>query len=193
MLCGGKSRRMGTPKAWLRAGDEYLLQRVVRIVASVVDPVVVAARLEQDLPVLPECVPVVHDVIADAGPLAGVAAGFETLTPGCDAAFVISCDHPLIRAAFIRKLVDLLADDAGVIPQLDTQLYPLIAVYRLDTQSLLRDMLGNSEFRVHDFAHRMGARAIPADVFTDVDPNLDSLRNVNDPAAYAAILETLDG
>ena len=41
VLCGGKSQRMGTSKAWLRAGDEYLLQRVVRIVAGVVDPVVV--------------------------------------------------------------------------------------------------------------------------------------------------------
>ncbi|UCE60475.1 MAG: NTP transferase domain-containing protein [Phycisphaerales bacterium] len=183
---------MGTAKAWLRAGNEYLLQRVVRIVGGVVEPVVVAARLAQDLPTLPECVSVVHDVIADAGPLAGVAAGFEVLAPGCDAAFVISCDHPLIKGAFVRRLVDLLSDHPGVIPQLETQLYPLTAIYRLDTQSLLRQMLANSEFRVHDFAHRTGAHPIPASTLADADPGLDSLRNVNDPAEYAAFLETLD-
>ena len=30
VLCGGESRRMGQPKAWLPFGPERMLQRVVR-------------------------------------------------------------------------------------------------------------------------------------------------------------------
>ena len=31
VLCGGESRRMGRPKAWLPFGPERMLQRVVRL------------------------------------------------------------------------------------------------------------------------------------------------------------------
>ena len=40
VLCGGESRRMGRPKAWLPFGDERMLQRVVRLVDMVARPIV---------------------------------------------------------------------------------------------------------------------------------------------------------
>ena len=48
VLCGGESRRMGRPKAWLPFGDELMLQRVVRILGEVVNPIVVVAAPGQD-------------------------------------------------------------------------------------------------------------------------------------------------
>ena len=39
VLCGGRSSRMGRPKAWLPFGDELMLPRVVRILREVVEPV----------------------------------------------------------------------------------------------------------------------------------------------------------
>ena len=38
ILCGGESRRMGQPKAWLPFGPERMLQRVVRLVSTVAGP-----------------------------------------------------------------------------------------------------------------------------------------------------------
>ncbi len=38
VLCGGQSKRMGRPKAWLPFGGETMLQRVVRVLAEVVHP-----------------------------------------------------------------------------------------------------------------------------------------------------------
>jgi molybdopterin-guanine dinucleotide biosynthesis protein A len=64
ILCGGRSSRMGQPKAWLPFGDEVMLQRIVRIVRAVVDPVVVVAAPGQDVPELPDV-----QVIRDQGPL----------------------------------------------------------------------------------------------------------------------------
>ena len=43
VLCGGESRRMGRPKAWLPFGPELMLQRVVRLVGTVARPIVVVA------------------------------------------------------------------------------------------------------------------------------------------------------
>ena len=43
VLCGGRSSRMGRPKAWLPFGDEVLLQRVVRRIAEAAWPIAVVA------------------------------------------------------------------------------------------------------------------------------------------------------
>ena len=50
VLCGGESRRMGRPKAWLEFGKEVMLERVVRLVSTVAWPIVVVAAPGQDLP-----------------------------------------------------------------------------------------------------------------------------------------------
>ena len=184
VLCGGWSARMGTAKEWLTIGKEHLLQRVVRIVGGVIHPVVTAARREQPLPVLPPEVEVVYDAVENAGPLAGMAAGFEALAGRCEAAFVISCDHPLLKPAFIGRLIELLGDHPALVPTHEGRFYPLVAVYRIDRRPLLTELLARGERRVHAFAERCGAQVVSSADLLDVDPTLDSLRNVNDRESY---------
>ena len=181
VLCGGQSRRMGRPKAWLPFGADYLLQRVVRIVGEVVDPVIVAAHSHQKLPPLPQNRDTVYDAVEDAGPLAGLAAGFTHLAERCDAVFVVSCDHPLISPPFIRRLIDLLGDAPGVIPSHEDQTYPLVALYRVTVHAIITDMLAHGQLRVREFARRSGARFVVASDLAEADPGLASLRNVNNP------------
>jgi len=61
VLCGGKSTRMGAPKATLPFGPETMLQRVVRLLGTVVSPIVAVAAREQVLPSLPDHVIVTRD------------------------------------------------------------------------------------------------------------------------------------
>ncbi len=187
VLCGGSSRRMGRSKAWLACGGEYLLQRMVRIVGEVVQPVVVAARPRQSVPSLPYGVRVVHDSIENAGPLAGIAAAFDAVAACCDAAFVGSCDLPLLRPEFVRRLIELLGDHPAVVPQAEDRLHPLAAVYRLETRAVLSDQLSRGELSAEQFAKRCGAHLIPPHLFHEVDPGSESLLNVNDPAAYERV------
>ena len=191
VLCGGRSTRMGTAKEWLPIGGECLLQRVVQIVGSVVHPVVVAGRRGQPLPTLPSDVEVVYDGLENAGPLAGMAAGFEALTGRCEAAFVLSCDHPLLRPAFITRLIELLGDHAAVIPSHEARSYPLVAVYRLDLRPLLAELLARGERRVHVFAERCGAYVISSADLVEVDGAMDSLRNVNDRESYFKVAQDI--
>jgi len=105
VLCGGRSSRMGRPKAWLPFGDEVLLQRVVRILVEAVDPVVVVAAPGQDVPPLPPGVAVVRDAIEGKGPLGGLAAGLAALEGKVDAAYLSACDVPFLTPAFVRRVV----------------------------------------------------------------------------------------
>src|SRR5205085_12270161 len=107
VLCGGRSSRMGRPKAWLPVGDEFMLQRVVRLVGEAVAPVVVVAAPGQEVPPLPEDVAVVRDAAEGPGPLMGLATGLAALgrAKAADAAFVTGADAPLLRPAFVPHLI----------------------------------------------------------------------------------------
>lgn len=183
---------MGAAKAWLACGRERLLQRVVRIVSETVSPVVVAGRSGQDLPSLPEDVCVVEDAIEDAGPLAGIAAGLSALSASCDAAVVVACDHLLLRPAFLERLVLMSSDVDAVVPGDRQRLYPLLAIYGLHVRSIVQEMLASGERRAQALPERCGAKIVPADEFRDVDPNLDSLINVNHAEEFERALRELD-
>src|SRR5262245_21810446 len=96
VLCGGRSSRMGRPKAWLPFGGELMLARVVRLLREEADPVVVVAAPDQDVPPLPAEVVVVRDEEKGRGPLQGLAAGLDALRGRAEAAYLSSCDVPFL-------------------------------------------------------------------------------------------------
>jgi molybdopterin-guanine dinucleotide biosynthesis protein A len=184
VLCGGRSTRMGRPKEWLPFGDETLLQRIVRVEGAVARPVVVAARRGQELPPLPPEVCIVHDAIEDFGPLAGIAAGLAALDGRCEAALVVTCDHPFLRSAVLERLVALLEGHPAVVVQHAGQVYPLLGVYRLDTRPVLQRLLAAAEHRAQRYPEACGARLLDAESLRDIDAQLACLTNINDPLSY---------
>ena len=80
VLAGGRSSRMGTPKAWLDWHGTTLLRRACGIVArGAAGPVVVVRAPGQELPPLPAGVRVVEDAREGRGPLQGILAGLEAV------------------------------------------------------------------------------------------------------------------
>lgn len=182
---------MGQAKEWLPIGEEALLQRVVRVVGEVANPIVVAARRGQDLPEMGVGVEVVFDAVEDQGPLAGVAAGLEALVDRCRAAVVVSCDHPLIRRGVIERLMAALGEAMAVVVEHEGETYPLVGVYRVEVLATLGELLDRGERRARRFAEACGAAVLGGEALREVDPRLDSLRNVNDQESYQAALAVL--
>ena len=179
---------MGTPKVWLPCGNLFLLQRTVQIVGEIAEPVVAATQRGVALPPLGKEVRTVFDAADTAGPLAGMAAGLEALAGECDAALVVACDHPLLLPRFLALLIELLDDHPAVVPQHEGHIYPLIGVYRVETRTLLAQMLTAGELRARDFVARCGAYIVPSAKLLTADPKLDSLQNVNDRATYERLI-----
>ena len=111
VLCGGQSRRMGTPKEWLSVGNERMLQRIVRLVATVADPVAVVAAPGQSLPELPRSVAILYDAAKGRGPLEGLATGLAALPASVEFVFAIGADSPLLKPAWITWLVELIDEN----------------------------------------------------------------------------------
>src|SRR5262245_9059490 len=117
VLCGGRSSRMGRPKAWLPFRGEFMLPRVVRILGEVVAPIVVVAAPGQDVPPLPSGIEIVRDPEEGRGPLQGLAAGLAALSERVDAAYLSSCDVPFLRPTFVCRMIDLLGDNSICVPR----------------------------------------------------------------------------
>lgn len=181
---------MGRPKATLPFGPEVMLARVVRVLGLVVDPVVVVAAADQELPTLPPTVLVVRDEEPDRGPLQGLAGGLIALQDRAQAAYVTSCDVPLLSPSFVERLVTLLGDQQIAVPVDEAFQHPLSAIYRLDVLPLVRRLLSEDRRRPAFLFDLVPTRRVPTEDLRGADPGLGSLRNVNEPAEYwAALIE----
>jgi molybdopterin-guanine dinucleotide biosynthesis protein A len=188
VLCGGKSTRMGVPKATLPFGPETMLQRVVRLLGTVVTPIVAVAAREQLLPELPGDIIVTRDEREQRGPLEGLRAGLKALPNSVDIAYVTSCDVPLLVPGFVSRMIELLGDHDIAVMEIDGFAHPLSAVYRRDTLPHVESLLAQDKLRpVFLFDAVRTRRVQPAEMVT-VDPQLYTLRNLNTREDYSAAL-----
>jgi molybdopterin-guanine dinucleotide biosynthesis protein A len=159
VLVGGRSSRIGVPKALLDLAGEPLLHHVVRALAAACDEIVlVAAPLEAQPPelrtglareqrriaarwselhgtarrvVLRPRVRMVRDAQAHLGPVAGLASGLGAARGAL--ALAAACDLPFLAPRLVAALFALAEADPQldvVVPRWRGYLEPLATVYR---------------------------------------------------------------
>ena len=190
VLCGGHSRRMGHSKSLLPFGGETMLQRVLRLLKPVVDPLIVVAARNQQLPELPSDVRIAFDEAPDQGPLQGICAGLDALQGHADAAYITSCDVPLLNSAFVEALIEALGNHEIAVPVDSRFHHPLAAVYRVEVLVRVRQLLATDQRRPIFLIEQSDTIRIPDDQLKSVDPELLTLQNINQPADYLAALES---
>lgn len=100
ILAGGRSRRMGTPKALLPVGEGTLLSTVFdQLRRRCTEVYVVVRRAEREA--FPGF-PVIPDEVDDQGPLMGLCSGLEASRTQVN--LLIACDIPIVDP----RLLDLL-------------------------------------------------------------------------------------
>jgi molybdopterin-guanine dinucleotide biosynthesis protein A len=183
---------MGQAKAWLPFGGERMMPRVVRILGEVVTPIVVVAAPDQEVPPLPEGVEIVRDPVEGRGPLQGLAAGLRALVGKVEAAYLSSCDVPFLHPAFVRRVIDALGEASIAVPCAEGYHHPLAAVYRIEpVLAAVETLLAENRMRPVFLFDAVPTVVLEADAFSEADPTLQSLRNLNTPEDYAAALAEL--
>ena len=194
VLAGGRSSRMGTPKAALEWHGSTLLRRICGLVERSVDgPVVVVRAAGQALPELPASIEVVEDAREGRGPLQGLAAGLAALSGRARAVYVSSTDVPLLHPAFVRRVVGALTGDVDVVlPLAGGFPHPLSAAYRTSLLALVERLVAADRLRPAFLFEecrvtRLDEAALLADpALAGFDPALDSVLNLNEPGDYEA-------
>ncbi|HEY2385748.1 MAG TPA: molybdenum cofactor guanylyltransferase [Candidatus Binatia bacterium] len=187
VIAGGRSRRMGRPKAALPLGGTSMLQYVAARLAPLVGELVVVAAAEQEVPIVNMTgARVVRDRVRDEGPLPALALGLGAIaTPW---AIVLGCDTPFVRRAVLRLLLDARGASAGVVPSWDGRLQPLVACYRRELAPEIDALVARGERRMRAVAELPGVRIVDAERLAPLDPAGWSFRSLNTPEAYADAL-----
>jgi molybdenum cofactor guanylyltransferase len=190
---------MGTPKAALEWHGSTLLFRTVGIVARATGgPVVVVRASGQELPDLPKGTLVVDDPRQGKGPVQGIAAGLGALAGQAEAAFISSTDMPFLHPAFIRRVLREVAPEAAeegtdvALPIARGYPQPLAAAYRVSLAATAERLVKEDRLRpAFLFSECATTRLDDATLKADpligaLDPDLDSVVNVNTPEDYQA-------
>jgi len=186
VLCGGGSRRMGQAKYQLQFHGETLLQRICRIVQPEVSEILIVAAGDQEIPQSGNQTKVLRDEIPDAGPLAGISQALTFLQWSATrpvAAFVTSCDVPLLKAELINLLRHRLTEQYDAVAVRDANfIYPLCAIYRITATATAAHLIASGQRRAASLPENLRTCWVPLDLLRTVDPELESLMNLNTPA-----------
>jgi molybdenum cofactor guanylyltransferase len=193
VLAGGRSTRMGRPKASLEWHGSTLLHRVTGIVGRAIDgPVIVVRARGQELPALPPGVRVVEDAADGRGPLQGLAAGLAAAAGEAPVAYVSSTDVPLLHPAFVRAVARAASsDDVDVaLPIVHGFRHPLAAAYRTALVPAVEELIAGDRMRPAFLFERSRVRELTEEdllrdtELADADPELLSVLNLNEPDDY---------
>lgn len=192
VLAGGRSSRMGSPKAALEWHGSTLLARAVGVLARVVDgPVVVVAAPEQELPA--SRAEVVRDPVEGRGPLQGIAVGLDAVADRAGTAFVCSVDLPFLHPVFVRRVLGAVGPGVDVaLPVARGFNQPLAAAYRTTLARRIDALLAEGRMRPAMLFEEVAVRRLDDDTLradralAAADPELDSVLNVNAPDDYRA-------
>jgi molybdenum cofactor guanylyltransferase len=190
VLAGGRSSRMGTPKAALElAGSTYL-----EIAAGTLrdlgcnKPSVIGGQALRNLPSLTD-----HEFDP---PISGPIVGLYTALNASSGAWIalLAVDLPLVNATLLKRLWELKnVDSEAIIPvQPDGRIQPLCGFYKVaPALTACREAIANDRISMHSVLDRLKTRTVGFLEYEDLPDAKDLLLNVNTPEDHARVLEIL--
>jgi molybdopterin-guanine dinucleotide biosynthesis protein A len=148
VLAGGLSTRMGTDKAFLRVGNDLLIERQLRCLReSGAAELLISGRAEVDYSHFAAMV--IRDEFPQAGPLAGVAAALKASSSRL--VFVLAVDMPGMTPAMIGKILSRCQNDAGCVPFDRNGFQPLGAAFPISLLPLAEHLLRTGRYSMQQF------------------------------------------
>jgi molybdopterin-guanine dinucleotide biosynthesis protein A len=151
VLAGGRSIRMGTDKAFLRAGNSLLIERQLYCLReSGAAELLISGRVEIDYSRF--AVRVVHDEQPHAGPLAGVAAALKASSS--QLVLVLAVDMPRMTPEMIGKIISRCNEAVGCVPFDSHGFQPLGAAYPISLLPIAEHLLCTGRYSMQDFVRQ---------------------------------------
>jgi molybdenum cofactor guanylyltransferase len=149
ILAGGASSRMGRDKAWVEFGGVPLIQLAVeKVRALVVNEIFISGRAGEDYAALKH--PVLFDLEPGVGPMGGIERGLHACTSPL--LLVLAVDVPRLTTAFLQKLTARCDRLTGLVPEVNGELEPLVAIYPKRCHAFALEALAGARRAARDFA-----------------------------------------
>ena len=177
VLAGGKGRRLGLDKPFVRLGGETLLERAIARLGRRFSDIIVVADLPDRFRHL--SVRCVADRFPGLGPVGAIAAALETASGR--GIFAVACDMPFLEPEIIGRMVDLSEGYDLVVPSVSGRLHPLHAFYGPGCLPPLAAQIKAGNLALHHLAQAVKTRIVTDEAFQGGGPLLRSLFNINTP------------
>lgn len=178
ILAGGESRRMGTDKALLEFDGLPLWRRQQRVLAEAGMDEIVLVRRPGQSDLSPD-IPLRHDLLSGAGPIAGLHAALTGSS--CQWLAALAVDMPAIDAGWFAGLRRHCRPGCGAVARHAGGFEPLAAIYPVDALRLIEERIRRGEFSLQGLVAELVATGLMAVVPL---PEADRRRvaNWNSPA-----------
>lgn len=187
ILAGGQSQRMGQDKAFLRVGDEPLVEHILNRVTTLNLPTILIANQPEKYTAYN--LPVYRDVIPGHGSLGGlytaIASGQTTNT------LCVAVDMPFLNLDLLSYLISLREGYDGVVPTVKGYPEPLHAVYSKSCLAAIRSKIEANQLKISGFYEALNIRYVEDAEIRAIDPELRSFTNINTPDEWQAAQESL--
>lgn len=197
ILAGGRSSRFGADKLAARLDGIPILEHALRAVAQVADPVVVVVSPDAPSPSVPadiraEVVPA-RDLVANQGPLAGLAGGLAALGSWAasdgegsapDVVLLVAGDMPTLVPGVLGLLAGALAADPSLgAVSLETEPpSPLPAAIRASlTGPVATALLADDRRSLRRLLESVPSSIVPSAAWRSIDPEGRTLRDIDTP------------
>ena len=178
ILAGGKSRRMGREKAFLKIGGVPLIEGVLAAARAACDRVLIVSNTPSAFEHLG--VEVFTDIHPGFGSMGGLHTGlFHART---DTVFALGCDMPFVNPQLMEYISSVRGDADAAVPIVGKYYEPLFCAYSKNTIDEVETAIREKRRQVVSlFFNRLKLRPVTEHELRAIDPELDSLVNINTP------------
>jgi molybdenum cofactor guanylyltransferase len=185
ILCGGKSTRMGRPKAFLPYRGTLMITHIVDVVSQLFSEVLLVTNEPETFDGFE--IDIVKDIIPHRGPMGGLLSGL--LIASHNHSFVIACDMPFIDTKLITEMVKKGIKNDMLVLMHERGIEPLIGVYSKSCINALEESVFSGKTSLSDFTSGLNAPVLFYSHLSNKDKTLlPPYFDIDTPQDYTAAI-----
>jgi molybdopterin-guanine dinucleotide biosynthesis protein A len=182
ILAGGKSKRFGKNKAFLKIGGRILIDQIVEKMGRLSNEIIIVTNILKKFDYLPKKfdylnVKLIKDIIPYKGSLGGIYSGL--LFAENNSIFVVACDMPFLNIPLLKYIISFFQDYDVVIPKINNFFEPLHAIYSKKCIKPIKKLIDENNLKIVDFFKDVNVKFVKKNEIEKFDPDLLSLFNIN--------------
>ncbi|MBV6421410.1 MAG: putative molybdenum cofactor guanylyltransferase [Ignavibacteriaceae bacterium] len=147
ILAGGKSKRMGLNKSFLKVGEVTMIERTTELMKSLFDRVILITNTPDEYKFLG--IEMFEDIYKNVGPLAGIHSGLaHSIT---DKNFIISCDIPFVNKGVIEFIINYKTNKSITITKADGFVQQLCGLYSKQDLQEIVELVEDDNLEINNF------------------------------------------
>lgn len=191
ILAGGKNRRIGQDKSFLRVGNRTIIERIVSTMSKIFNEIIIISNTPE--PYRSFGLEIYSDMIPEKNSLGGIYTGLSVSSSQYN--FFVACDMPFLNENLIKYMAESIDDSDIVIPKTKKGYEPLHAIYSKSCIPFIKKQIDQDQLKILDFFLHVTVKEIETKEIDICGPEHTAFLNLNtkqDLLNAQAISESLD-